>query len=109
MGEPVPLETWVAGPVRTTIAGLKAHSWGSAVLDHHQDQVRAELAGAGAPADRATLTLYLHVLSCAVDYVGTNIPGDTLPLTRVHDTGMDWFTIRIAAVCQLAISEGLVT
>ncbi|MYW92370.1 hypothetical protein G3I59_32035 [Amycolatopsis rubida] len=86
---------------------MTADPWRSAVLDHHQDEIRAELAAAGAAPDRPTLTLYLHLLGRAMDYVGTNVPGDALPLARVHDTGMDWFTIRIAAACQLAISEGL--
>ncbi|WP_020657766.1 DUF6401 family natural product biosynthesis protein [Amycolatopsis benzoatilytica] len=109
MCEPIALETWTTGPIRATIAKMAADPWRSAVLDHHQDEVRAELSAAGAPLDRATLTLYLHVLSRAMDYVGTDIPGDALPLARVHDTGMDWFTVRIAATCQLAISEGLAT
>ncbi|ASR37651.1 hypothetical protein BAY61_24570 [Prauserella marina] len=107
VGAPIPLETWVSGPVRATIAAMTADPWRSAVLDHHQDEIRAELVSAGAAPDRSTLTLYLHVLGRAMDYIGTTAPGDALPLACVHDTGMDWFTVRIAAACQLAINEGL--
>ncbi|UJW32057.1 DUF6401 family natural product biosynthesis protein [Saccharothrix sp. AJ9571] len=102
------LEIWMTGPVRSTIAALRADSWCSAVLDHHRDEIRTELALAGTPPDRATLTLYLHVLGRALDYLGTNLPGDALPLAPVHGTGLDWFTIRIAAACQLALDEGLI-
>ncbi|UJW31629.1 DUF6401 family natural product biosynthesis protein [Saccharothrix sp. AJ9571] len=109
MCEPVPLETWATGPVRDTIAAMRADPWHSAVLDHHRDEIRTELRKAGASPDRATLTLYLHVLGHALDYVGTDVPGDALPLTPVHGTGMDWFTIRIAAACQLALDEGVIT
>lgn len=110
MCEPVPLQTWATGPVRATIAGLRADPWHSAVLDHHRDQIRAELTATGATLDQATLTLYLHVLGRALDYLATDLPGeDSLPLTPVHDTQLDWFTLRIAAACQLAIDEGLIT
>ncbi|WP_158605471.1 hypothetical protein [Amycolatopsis panacis] len=41
VGSPMPLETWVSGPVRATIATMTADPWRSAVLDHHQDEIRA--------------------------------------------------------------------
>lgn len=108
MYRPVTLETWASGPVRATIAAMRADKWHAAILDHHIDQVRADLSDSGAAADRATLTLYLHVLSQAVDYVATSGPDDALLLPAVHDTDLDWFTIRLAAVCQLAIDEGFI-
>jgi hypothetical protein len=108
MYRPVTLETWASGPVRATIAAMRNDRWHAAILDHHADQVRVDLSASGAPADRATLTVYLHVLSQAVDYVTTGVPDDALRLPAVHDTDLDWFTIRIAAVCQVAIDEGLI-
>jgi hypothetical protein len=107
MYRPVTLETWVSGPVRVIIAVMRADGWYAAILDHHADQVRADLSASGTPVDRATLTLYLHVLGQAMDYVTTDVPDEALLLPAVHDTDLDWFTIRIAAVCQLAIDEGL--
>lgn len=109
MYRPVTLETWASGPVRATIAALRADGWHAAILGHHTDEVRADLSAAGTPVDRAALTLYLHVLSQAMDYVTTGVPDDALRLLAVHDTDLDWFTIRIAAACQLAIDEGLIS
>ncbi|OLT40331.1 hypothetical protein BJF85_25185 [Saccharomonospora sp. CUA-673] len=81
--------------------------WQAAVLAHHQDELRRELAAIAAPLNRATLTLYLHVLGHTLDYLAAHAVGDMLPVARVHDTGLDWFTVRIAATCQLALDEGL--
>ena len=106
---PVTLETWVSGPARAIIAAMRADGWYAAILDHHTDQVRADLSASATPVDRATLTLYLHVLSQAMDYATTDVPDEALSLPAVHDTDLDWFTIRIAAVCQLAIDERLIS
>jgi hypothetical protein len=84
MYRPVTLEAWASGPVR---------------------------APSGAQADRATLTLYLHVpsqhvLSPAVDYVTTDVPGDALRVPAVHDADLDWFAIRIAVVATSLLTTG---
>ena len=109
MYRPVTLETWVSGPARVTIAAMRGDGWSAAILDHHTEQVRADLSASDTPVDRATLTLYLHVLSQAMDYVTADVPDEALVLPAVHDTDLDWFTIRMAAVCHLAIDEGLIS
>jgi hypothetical protein len=80
MYRPVTLETWVSGPARVIAAAMRGDGWYAAILDHHADQVRADLSASGAPVDRATLTLYLHVLSQAMDYVTTDVPDEALLL-----------------------------
>jgi hypothetical protein len=43
MYRPVTLETRVSGPPRVVIAAMRGDGWYAAILDHHTDQVRADL------------------------------------------------------------------
>ena len=104
------LEEWADdGGGRANIADLRSEQWRSAILDHHVDQVRADLASAGEVPTRSVLTLYLHIIGQVMAYMGAGeVPDDQLLGPPLHDTGLDWFTLRTAAVCQLAIAEQII-
>jgi hypothetical protein len=100
------LETWMLGVARANIADARSAPHLSSALDRHIAEVHQELVAAGAPINRASLTLYVHAvgLTAARITASTDDWGPSEPGT----TQVDWPTLRITAVCAIAEDYGVV-